>query len=135
MVRRDDDRSPRLMRPRNLPSRCDEPVGASPASVSAGAPSSRPAAEGETPTAEAGRRKRARQQELLSAKQARGPQHEVKPAASTDEQSDGRAAHVTAKATGDAQRSEMGAPSVGGVRGAARVQGRERNTRDPSAPP
>jgi RNA-directed DNA polymerase len=134
MVRRDDDRSPGSPRPRNLPSRCDDPAGASPASVSAGAPSSRPAAEGETPTAEAGRRKRVRQQELLNTEQAHGPQHEVKPAASTEKQSESRAGHVTAKATSSTRAPERD-EDLGGVRGAARVQGASRNTRDPSAQP
>src|SRR6266567_5716642 len=99
MVRRDDDRNPDPVRVRNLPSRCEDPAGESPASVGAGAPSSRPAAEGETPTAEAGHRKRARQQKLFSTKQARGPQHQVKRAASTDKQSESRAGHFAAKAT------------------------------------
>jgi RNA-directed DNA polymerase len=58
----------------------------------------------------------------------------VKPAASTDEQSEGRAAHVTAKATLDA-RAPKRAAGLGGVLGAARVQGGERNTGDPSAQP
>ncbi len=66
------------------PSRCEDPAGASPVSVGAGAPSSRPAAEGETPTAEAGYRKRASQRELISEKQVRGSQLHVKPAASTE---------------------------------------------------
>jgi RNA-directed DNA polymerase len=69
---------------------------------------------------------------LRSREQAHGPQHQVKPAASTDEQSGGRAAHVPAKAT-----SSVGVPKpaldTGGVWGAARVQGEARNTRDPSA--
>ena len=49
MVRRDDDRSPAGDPGENLPSSCDDSVGASPASESAGAraPSCRPAAEGD----------------------------------------------------------------------------------------
>lgn len=70
----------------------------------------------------------------MGRKQARGPQHEVKPAASTDEQSGGRAAHFTAKATLTAHAPER-AGGPGGVLGAARVQGEVRNTRDPSARP
>jgi RNA-directed DNA polymerase len=58
----------------------------------------------------------------------------VKPAASTEKQSESRAAHVTAKATTDAQDSER-ADDLGGVVGAARVQGESRNTRGPSALP
>jgi hypothetical protein len=57
----------------------------------------------------------------------------VKPAASIDLQTGGRAAHVTAKAILD-----TGAPKPvvgsGGVFGAARVTGEVRNTRHPSAP-
>ena len=134
MVRRDDDRNPGPVRARNLTSGCDDPAGESPASGSAGAPSSRPAAQGETPTAEAGRQKRAKQRELRSTEQARGPQHEVKPAASTDKQSESRAGHVAAKATSSKRAPERG-EDLGGVWGAARVQGASRNTRDPSAPP
>lgn len=82
----------------------------------------------------AGRQEPARQRELRSGEPARGPQHQVKPAASTHLQPEGRAAHVTAKAT-----SIVGAPKpasdFGGVGGAARVQGEVRNTRDPSAQP
>ncbi|MFO1510345.1 MAG: group II intron reverse transcriptase/maturase [Steroidobacteraceae bacterium] len=82
----------------------------------------------------AGRQEPARQRELRSREPARGPQHQVKPAASTHLQPAGRAAHFTAKAT-----SIVGAPKpamdCGGVWGAARVQGEVRNTRDPSVPP
>ena len=87
MVRRDEaDR-------RSSASRCSSPAGASPVSVSAGAPSSRPQASGESPVAQAGCQKPLRREP------ARGPQHQVKPAASTELQSESRAAHVTAKAT------------------------------------
>jgi RNA-directed DNA polymerase len=58
----------------------------------------------------------------------------VKPAASTDEQSGSRAAHVTAKATSKARDSER-VVGPGGVWGVARAQGETRNTRDPSAQP
>jgi hypothetical protein len=75
-----------------------------------------------------------RQRELRSGEQVHGPQLKVKPAASTDLQPGGRAAHVTAKAT-----LSTGAPKPvvdsGGVWGAARVPGEVRNTRDPSARP
>jgi hypothetical protein len=71
-----------------------------------------------------------------SGEQERGPQHEVKPAASSQLQGESRAAHVTAKATppapGSGQKRARGLP---GVEGAARVQGEERNTRGPSALP
>ena len=70
----------------------------------------------------------------MGREQARGPQHEVKPAASTEKQSESRAAHVTAKATSVARAPKL-ATDLGGVLGAARVQGKARNTRDPSARP
>src|SRR4028119_1862266 len=134
MVRRDDDGSPAGEPGGNPWSRCDDLAGASPVSEAAGAPSSRPAAEGETPTAEAGFRKRASQRELISEKQVRGPQLHVKPAASTEKQSESRAGHFAAKATSTSRAPEHDV-DLGGVWGAARVQGSSRNTRDPSAPP
>ncbi len=111
-------------------SRCSSPAGASPASVSAGAPSSGPQARPETAVARAGC------QEPLRREQVRGPQHEVKPAASTDSQPESRAAHVTVKATSPAPRSGgVRAGGLGGVGGAARGHGEGRNTRGPSARP
>jgi hypothetical protein len=115
---------------RTTASCCTFPAGASPASVSAGAPSSRPQASGEIPVARAGCRKPLRRE------QARGPQHQVKPAASTDLQTESRAAHVTVKAMFRTLASGgVGARNLGGVWGAARVQGEVRNTRGPSARP
>ena len=109
---------------------CSSPAGASPASVSAGAPSSRPQASSERTVAQAGCRK------PLRRKPARGPQPNVKPAASTDLQPESRAGHVAAKATSAAlQSGGVRAAGLGGVWGAARVHGDERNTRGPSAPP
>ena len=64
--------------------------------------------------------------------QVRGPQHEVNPAASKDSQREGRAAHVTVKATSSARESGW-AEDFSGVRGAASGQGEVRNTRGPSA--
>src|SRR5262245_49528921 len=128
MVRRDEDgrRSPEA---NEAPaSRCTSPTGESPVPVGVGAPGSRPQARREIDEARAGR------QEPLRREQARGPQHQVKPAASKDRQSWSRAAHFTAKATSVACKSES-ATDPGGVRGAARVQGEVRNTRDPSARP
>ncbi len=111
-------------------SRCSSPAGASPASVSAGAPSSRPQARPETAVARAGCQKPLRRE------QVRGPQHEVKPAASTDLQPESRAGHVTAKVTSPAPRSGgVRAGGLGGVWGAARGHGGGRNTRGPSAQP
>ena len=58
----------------------------------------------------------------------------MKPAASTEEQSGSRAAHITAKATSGAGVPKL-ATGPGGVLGAAHVQGEARNTRDPSQQP
>lgn len=90
---------------------------------------------------EAERREPGNRREPLTGEQARGPQHEVKTAASAEPQSErvgweptGRADHFTAKATPtarDSQRTE----GLGGVEVAARVQGSARNTREPSAQP
>jgi hypothetical protein len=127
MVRRDEAEGA-IVAPRA--SRCSSPAGASPASVSAGAPSSRPQAPAERPVARAGCH------EPLRREPARGPQHHVKPAASTDSPSESRAAHVTAKATSRAlQSGDVRARGLGGVWGAAREQGEERNTRGPSVQP
>ena len=124
MVRRDEANRLRSA------SRCSSPAGASPASVSAGAPSSRPPTRGETRVGEA------RCQEPLRREPVRGPQHHVKPAASTQLQPESRAAHVTAKATSPAPQSGGArAGGLGGVWGAARGHGAERNTRGPSAQP
>jgi len=114
--------------------RCACPAGASPASVGAGAPSSRPQTSGGDPVVRAGRQKPARRRESRSGEQAYGPQHEVKPAASTDKQSGSRAAHFTAKATSATVDPEPVA-GPGGVLGAARMQGDARNTRGPSDQP
>jgi hypothetical protein len=80
--------------------------------------------------AEAGR------QEPFRREQERGPQHQVKPAASTQKQCGSRAEHVAAKATLAVRKSEATpAASPAGVWGAARAQGSMRNRRDPSAQP
>src|ERR1700694_1976680 len=115
-------------------SRCALPAGASPAPVIAGAPGSRPHPPEGDLGGRAGCQKPVRQRELYSGEPARGPQHDVKPAASTDSQSGSRAAHVTAKAMVDARGPERAA-TPGGVGGAARVQGGVRNTGGPSARP
>jgi RNA-directed DNA polymerase len=114
--------------------RCAFPAGASPVPVSVGAPGSRPQAEGEIPLSRAGCRKPVKRREPHSGEQARGPQHEVKLAASSQKQSGSRAAHVTAKATPIAGAPKL-ATGPGGVLGAARVHGESRNTRGPSAQP
>ena len=113
---------------------CACPTGESPVPVGVGAPGSRPqVVEGDL-CARAGCQKPVKRRKPFSGEQARGPQHEVKPAASTDLQPAGRAAHVTAKATSSA-RDPKHAGDCGGVWGAARVQGHERNVRGPSARP
>jgi RNA-directed DNA polymerase len=124
MVRRDDEGA------RARSSSRSSPAGASPASVSAGAPSSRPQASDESPVARAGC------QEPLRREPVRGPQHHVKPAASSDLQPERRAGHVAAKTMpGALQSGDVRARGLGGVGGAARGQGDERNTRGPSAQP
>ncbi len=107
---------------------CAHPAGGSPVPVGVGAPGSRPQAGGEIPLSRAGRR------EPLCREQPHGPQHEVKPAASKEEQSGSRAAHVTAKAMPLALVPKRAGGS-GGVRGVARVEGCVRNVRDPSSRP
>src|SRR5262249_29500622 len=114
--------------------RCASPAGTNPAPVGVGAPGSRPQPSGRDPGGRAGHRKPVRRRPPRSGEQARGPQHEVKPAASKEQQSGGRADHVAAKATPPA-RGPKRADGSGGVGGAARVQGGVRNTRGPSARP
>jgi len=113
---------------------CACPTGESPVPVGVGAPGSRPqVVEGDL-CARAGRQKPVKRREPFSGEQARGPQHQVKPAASTDLQPAGRAAHVTAKATSPG-RDPKRSGGCGGVRGAARVQGQAWNVRGLSARP
>src|SRR5882762_6141062 len=105
-----------------------EPAGASPAQTGSGASGSRPPARREIGAAEAGRQKPLRRE------QEHGPQHQVKPAASTDKQCGSRAEHFAAKATFAIRESGVvPAASPTGVEGAARVQGSVWNRRDPSA--
>jgi hypothetical protein len=133
MVRRDEERvEPRSGK--SLSSRCASLAGANPVPVGAEAPGSRSQPSGREPDGRAGRQEPARRRKPHSREQQRGPQHEVKLAASTEKQSGSRAAHVTAKATSGAQVSER-AVGPGGVRSAARVEREARNTRDPSASP
>jgi hypothetical protein len=133
MVRREEEEAePRSGK--GLSSRCAFLAGANPVPVGAEAPGSRPQAGGEIRSVQAGHRKPVKRRMPYSREQPRGPQHEVKLAASTDSQSGSRAAHVTAKATSVAHVSEH-AVGPGGVRSAARVEREARNTRDPSASP
>src|SRR5438093_7167595 len=122
MVRREDDGVRALEESAQSSPCCTDPAGASPVSVSGDTPSSRLPARGEILASEAECRKLV----LRGGEQVRGPQHEVNPAASSHLQSEGRATHVTAKAT---------PKGLGGVEGAARVQGSVRNAREPSAQP
>jgi hypothetical protein len=109
---------------------CIEPAGGRPVRVSVGAPGSRPQFREEIPGTTAGRQEHPRMEQEC------GPQHKVKPAASSDLQWGSRAAHVTAKATSAAHKAETAsAADSSGVLGAARIQGAIRNTGDPSEQP
>jgi hypothetical protein len=109
---------------------CIEPAGGRPVRVSVGAPGSRPQFQEEIPGTTAGRQKHPRMEQEC------GPQHKVKPAASSQLQWGSRAAHVTAKATSAAHKAETAsATESSGVLGAARIQGAVRNTGDPSEQP
>src|SRR6266540_4169228 len=120
---RPDERSPDR-------SRLTKPAGESPAQTGTGASGSRPPARGEIAAAEAGRRKPLRREQEC------GPQHQVKPAASTEEQCGSRAQHDGVKATLAVRTSEAApAASPAGVEGAARAQGSVWNRRDPSVQP
>jgi hypothetical protein len=133
VVRRDEEGSePR--RGEGLSSCCASPAGESPVPVSVGAPGSRPQVSEGDLRARAGRQEPVRRHKPRSGEQARGPQHQVKLAASTEKQSGSRAAHVTAKVTPAALVPKR-VVGPGGVRSAARVQGEVRNSGDPSASP
>ena len=132
MVRRDEALRGAARAVTSAASRCASSAGVSPVPVGAEAPGSRPQVSREISCIQAGYRKPVKRRMPRSGKQARGPQHEVKPAASTEKQSESRAAHFTAKATSGALVSER-ASDLGGVGGAARVQGEAWNTRGPSA--
>ncbi len=134
MVRRDDGGNRFLEEGTNPVSGCEDPAGASPVSVSGNASSSRATTRTERDVDEAGRQKPVNQRELLSGERVRGPQHEVKSAASSQLQPEGRAAHFTAKATSMSRDNHLES-DLGGVEDAARVQGSAWNTRAPSAQP
>jgi len=111
---------------------CACPTGERPVPAGAGASGGWPQVlEGDL-RARAGCQKPVRRRVPRSGEQACGPQHEVKPAASTDLQPAGRAAHLTAKAAALAREPKR-AGGCGGVWGAARVQGQGWNVRGPSA--
>ena len=127
MVRRDEaGREP--LKGEGPVSRCECPAGESPVRVTVGGPGSRPQAGGESLPARAGCR------EPLRGEPVRGPQRQVKLAASSHKQSGRRAAHFTAKTTSSAPAPKR-AGEPGGVGGAARGHGHSRNARDPSARP
>jgi hypothetical protein len=63
--------------------RCASPAGESPVPVSVGAPGSRSQTSKGVLRVRAGRQKPVRRRKPYRGEQARGPQHEVKPAAST----------------------------------------------------
>ncbi|MEO7742534.1 MAG: group II intron reverse transcriptase/maturase [Usitatibacter sp.] len=129
MVRPEDSVSGEAQAEARAEACCNEPAGASPARVIAGEPDSRPQVRGENLEARAGRQKPA-----VRRKQESGPQHEVKPAASSDLQRESRDGHFASKATPAAPSPECAA-GFPGVWGAARSQGSVRNRRDPSAQP
>src|SRR5712692_3323005 len=112
---------------------CTDPAGESPVRVIAGEPGSRPPSRVERPEGEAWRQEPSTAK-AVGRKQQRGPQHQVKPAASSHKQSESRAKHVGAKAKFPARESGW-VGNLGGVGGAARVEGAGRNTRDPSGQP
>jgi retron-type reverse transcriptase len=133
MVRREDKAAEIAEATAEAESCCTVPAGESPVAVIAGEPRSRPAPEAERPSGEA-RCQKPSTAKAARGRQQRGPQHQVKPAASSQKQSESRAEHVAAKATPRAGESGY-ARSLGGVEGAARAEGAVRNTRDPSAQP
>ena len=109
-----------------------DPAGASPVRVSDVAPGSRPHSSRENASSKAGCQKPVRRASgTRDGEQARGPQHEVKPAASTEKQWECRAEHFAAKA----MSGTKGVRELSGVWGAARVQGSVGDRRDPSAQP
>jgi hypothetical protein len=113
---------------------CTSLAGVSPVPVGVGAPGSRPQVFGGDPFARAGCRKPVRRRLLPSGEQARGPQHQVKPAASSQLQSGSRAAHVTVKAM-PIMLVPKRVVGSGGVWGAARVHRGVWNSRGPSRLP
>jgi hypothetical protein len=133
MVRRDDSSPPEGQPTEGAESRCICPAGERPVRVIAGEPGSRPAPEAQRPTGGAWCRKPLAAK-AVRGEQQRGPQHQVKPATSTDRQSESRAKHVGAKAMSAARESGC-AVGLGGVWGAARAEGEMRNTGDPSQQP
>ena len=115
--------------------RCSvEPAGGSPATVSAGAPCSRPRSWGEIPTAERGVESlRVSHRRVVGREQIRGPsmKRTLQPRDIGAERRGGRAVHVTAKATDSVPVPER-ALDAPGVRRRARGEGTARNRRGPT---
>ena len=113
------------------PESCTFPAGESPVRVSAGAPGSRHQSSGEIPGAE-------RCVESLLGGSGEAGRNLMNAAASSHYQPkgvrEGRAAHVTAKATHSAPGPER-ALGLPGVWAAARFEGAVRNRRDPTRRP
>ena len=116
-------------------SRFVDPAGASPVQSDTGNTGSRLQQFEEIRAATAECHRPWQQLERFAGEQARGRQHEVKPAASTEKQWESRAAHFTAKATSTEPCSGVSLVGPSGVWGAARAHGLVRNRRDPSFPP
>src|SRR5690242_12969359 len=118
MVRRDATKDTAPRGDGTEVARCAFPTGASPVPVSVGAPGSRSQVSRGDLRARAGCQKSARRREPCNGEQVRGPQHEVKLAASTEKQSGSRADHFAAKATSEAREPKLAA-DPGGVWSAA----------------
>ena len=114
-----------------------EPAGGSPATVSAGAPCSRPRSKGEIPAAERGvESPHVSRRRGVGGEPVHGPsiKRTLQPREREAERRDGRAAHVTAKAT-DSARAPERALDVPGVGRRARGHGLARNRRGPPRRP
>jgi len=111
-------------------SRYTEPAGESPVQTGTGTSGSRPPGRREISAAEAGRQKPLRRE------QERGPQHQVKPTASSNSsmREPSRVCHGEGHVRGAEFRGSTAA-SPAGVKGAARAQGSVWNRRDPFARP
>jgi len=92
--------------------RCTVPAGESPARGIAGEPGRRPPPEAERPTGEA-RCREPSEAKVSGGKQQRGPQHEVKPNASSQKPSQSRAEHVAAQEDGTYSETVSGTPQRG----------------------
>ena len=113
MVRREGSEPAEARATEEAEPRCIDPAGESPVRVIAGEPGSRPPPETERSTGEA-RCQKPSAAKAVRGEQQRGPQHQVKPAASSEKQSERRAEHFTAKATLSPRESGWG-EKLGGV--------------------